>query len=728
MKPPESWEAEMKILNRTYNDSRRTFLKSSAALGGGLMLELSLSLNALADTTGSKTFSPNAWLRISPDNIVTVIVDKSEMGQGVYTSMPMLIAEELDADWPKVKMESAPAAKEYFHPWFGIQGTGGSTSVRAMWKPLREAGAAARAMLVSAAAQEWKVDAATLRTENSFVIAPDGKKLSYGQLADKAALMPVPKEPKLKDPKEFKIIGKATKRLDTPEKINGTAQFGIDAKLPGLLTAVVARSPVVGGKMLSFNADKAKAIKGVRAVMAVKNPTAEGVAVLADNFWAAKQGRDALEVKWDEGSNAKLNSADLLKTMTALAQAKTGEVKTAKKEGDVATAKSAKTIEATYSVPYLAHAAMEPMNCTAWVKSDSCELWVGSQTQTVDQMVAAQITGLPPEKVKVNTMLLGGGFGRRFAPDFVVEAVTLSKAANAPVKVVYTREDDTKGFYYRPAAVCHMRGGLDANGAPTLIYARTACDSLADGSGFESALVNKEGIDTTAVEGLAEMPYAVANKQTDWARHSPGVRTWFWRSVGNTQNIFFAESFIDELASAAGKDPYEYRRALMDKHPRHKAVLELAAQKAGWGTPLPAGRARGIAVAESFGSYVAEVAEVSIENGKPKIHRVVIAADVGMVVNPDTVVAQMEGAMVYGLTAALYGDISFKDGKVEQNNFHDYQMLRMNEMPKVEVHLVKSAEAPGGGGEPGTPPIAPAVTNALFKLTGKRIRTLPIKV
>ncbi|MEY4729227.1 MAG: hypothetical protein RL020_385 [Pseudomonadota bacterium] len=718
----------MKILNRTYNDSRRTFLKSSAALGGGLMLELSLSLNALADTTGSKTFSPNAWLRISPDNIVTVIVDKSEMGQGVYTSMPMLIAEELDADWPKVKMESAPAAKEYFHPWFGIQGTGGSTSVRAMWKPLREAGAAARAMLVSAAAQEWKVDAATLRTENSFVIAPDGKKLSYGQLADKAALMPVPKEPKLKDPKEFKIIGKATKRLDTPEKINGTAQFGIDAKLPGLLTAVVARSPVVGGKMLSFNADKAKAIKGVRAVMAVKNPTAEGVAVLADNFWAAKQGRDALEVKWDEGSNAKLNSADLLKTMTALAQAKTGEVKTAKKEGDVATAKSAKTIEATYSVPYLAHAAMEPMNCTAWVKSDSCELWVGSQTQTVDQMVAAQITGLPPEKVKVNTMLLGGGFGRRFAPDFVVEAVTLSKAANAPVKVVYTREDDTKGFYYRPAAVCHMRGGLDANGAPTLIYARTACDSLADGSGFESALVNKEGIDTTAVEGLAEMPYAVANKQTDWARHSPGVRTWFWRSVGNTQNIFFAESFIDELASAAGKDPYEYRRALMDKHPRHKAVLELAAQKAGWGTPLPAGRARGIAVAESFGSYVAEVAEVSIENGKPKIHRVVIAADVGMVVNPDTVVAQMEGAMVYGLTAALYGDISFKDGKVEQNNFHDYQMLRMNEMPKVEVHLVKSAEAPGGGGEPGTPPIAPAVTNALFKLTGKRIRTLPIKV
>lgn len=718
----------MKFLTQNYNDSRRTFLKATAAVGGGFVLELSLPFAAMADTTSSKVFSPNAWLRISPDNMVTVIVDKSEMGQGVYTSMPMLIAEELDADWSKLKMESAPAAKEYFHPWFGIQGTGGSSSVRAMWQPLRDAGAAARSMLVSAAAQEWKVDAATLRTENSFVIAPDGKKLSYGQLADKAALMPVPKEPKLKDPKDFKIIGKATKRLDTPEKINGTAIFGIDANLPGLLTAVVARSPVVGGKMVSFNADKAKAIKGVRAVMAVKNPTAEGVAVLADNFWAAKQGRDALEIKWDEGSNAKMNSADLLKTMTALAQATTGEVKTAKKEGDVATAKSAKTLEATYSVPYLAHAAMEPMNCTAWVKADSCELWVGSQTQTVDQLVAAQITGLPPEKVKVNTMLLGGGFGRRFAPDFVVEAVSLSKAANAPVKVVYTREDDTKGFYYRPAAVCHMRGGLDDKGMPTMIYARTACDSLADGSGFESALVNKEGIDTTAVEGLADMPYAVANKQTEWARISPGVRTWFWRSVGNTQNIFFSESFIDEMAAAAGKDPYEYRRALMDKHPRHKAVLELAAQKAGWGTPLPAGRARGIAVAESFGSYVAEVAEVSIENGKPRVHRVVIAADVGMVVNPDTVIAQMEGAMVYGLTAAMYGDISFKDGKVEQNNFHDYQMLRMNEMPKVEVHLVKSSELPGGVGEPGTPPIAPAVTNALFKLTGKRIRSLPIKV
>ncbi len=717
----------MKILDADYSENRRTFLKASAAIGGGLLLEVGLPGAHFAQAADAKIFAPNAWLRISPDNIVTVIVDKSEMGQGVYTSMPMLIAEELDADWSKIKMEVAPAAKEYFHPWFGIQGTGGSTSVRAMWEPLRKAGASARAMLVSAAAQEWKTDVTKLRTENGYVIAPDGKKLSYGQLADKAAALPVPAEAKLKEPKDFKLIGKATKRLDSPEKINGTAQFGIDAKLPGLLTAVVARSPVVGGKMVSFNADKAKAIKGVRQVIVVKNPTAEGVAVLADNFWAAKQGRDALEIKWDEGANAKLGSADMYKTMTDMAQGKSGEVKTAKKEGDVTNAKSAKTIEATYQVPYLVHAPMEPMNCTAWVKPDSCELWVGSQTQTVDQMVAAQITGLPPEKVKVNTLFLGGGFGRRFAPDFVVEAVTLSKAANAPVKVVFTREDDTKGYYYRPAAVCHMRAGLDAKGQPLMLHSRTACDSLADGSGFESDIV-KDGIDTTSVEGLAEMPYAVPNRQTDWVRHSPGVRTWFWRSVGNTQNIFFAESFIDELASAAGKDPYEYRRALMDKHPRHKAVLELAAQKAGWGSPLPAGRARGIAVAESFGSYVAEVAEVSVENGKPRVHRVVIAADVGTVVNPDTVVAQMEGAMVFGLTAALYGEISFKDGKVEQSNFHDYPMLRMNEMPKVEVHLIKSTENPGGVGEPGTPPIAPAVTNALFKLTGKRIRSLPIKM
>ncbi|MGB8856405.1 MAG: molybdopterin cofactor-binding domain-containing protein, partial [Burkholderiales bacterium] len=618
----------MKIISAFHNESRRTFLKASAALGGGLVLELALPPSSLADSAGSKAFSPSAWLRISPDNMVTVIVDKSEMGQGVYTSLPMIIAEELDADWSKVRMEAAPAAKEYFHPWFGIQATGGSTSVRAMWKPLREAGAAARSMLVSAAAQEWKTDAATLRTENSYVIAPDGKKLSYGQLAEKAAQLPLPKEPKLKDPKDFKIIGKNTPRLDSPEKINGTALFGIDAKLPGLLTAVVARSPVVGGKMISFNADKAKAIKGVRAVIATKNPTAEGVAVLADTFWAAKQGRDALEIKWDDGANGKLNTPDMMKTLTDMAQGKSGDVKTAKKEGDVATANAAKIIEATYQAPYLVHAPMEPMNCTAWVKADSCELWVGSQAQTVDQMVAAQIAGVPQDKVKVNTMFLGGGFGRRFAPDFVVEAVSLSKAANAPVKVVYTREDDTKGYYYRPAAVCHMRGGLDANGMPVMIHSRTACDSLADGSGFEKAII-KDGIDNTSVEGLTEMPYAAANKQTDWARYSPGVRTWFWRSVGNTQNIFFAESFIDEMAHAAGKDPYEYRRSLMDKYPRHKAVLELAAQKAGWGTPLAAGRARGIAVAESFGSYVAEVAEVSVENGAPRVHRVVIAADLG---------------------------------------------------------------------------------------------------
>jgi isoquinoline 1-oxidoreductase subunit beta len=718
----------MKNFLMNYNENRRTFLKASAALGGGLMLEVAAPLVNLAYAEGAaKTFAPNAWLRISPDNVVTVIVDKSEMGQGVYTSMPMIIAEELDADWSKVKMEVAPAAKEYFHPWFGVQATGGSTSVRAMWEPLRKAGASARAMLVGAAAQEWKVDATTLRTENSFVIAPDGKKLSYGQLADKAAGMPVPTDVKLKQPKDFKIVGTPAKRFDSPDKVNGTAQFGIDAKLPGLLTAVVARSPVVGGKMVSFNADKAKAIKGVRAVIATKSPTSEGVAVLADNFWAAKQGRDALEIKWEDGANAKLNTPDMMKTLTDMAQGKSGEVKTAKKEGDITTVKPAKMIEATYQAPFLVHAPMEPVNCTAWVKADSCELWVGSQSQTVDQMVAAQIAGVPQDKVKVNTMLLGGGFGRRFAPDFVVEAVSLSKAANAPVKVVYTREDDTKGYYYRPAAVCHMRGGLDANGVPVMIHARTACDSLADGTGFEKAIV-KDGIDTTSVEGLTEMPYAVANKQTDWARYSPGIRTWFWRSVGNTQNIFFAESFMDEMAEAAGKDPYEFRRALMDKHPRHKAVLELAAQKAGWGTPLPAGRARGIAVAESFGSYVAEVAEVSIENGKPRVHRVVLAADIGTVINPDTVVAQMQGAVVYGLSAALYGQITFKDGKVEQNNFHDYQVLRMNEMPNVEVHLIKSGEAPGGVGEPGTPPIAPAVTNALFKLTGKRIRTLPIKV
>jgi len=704
--------------------TRRQFLTVSALAGGGFAVGFAFPWASTLAADDKARFAPDQWIRITPDNTVTVVVDKCEMGQGVYTGLPMLIAEELDADWSNLRIEPAPAAKEYAHPWFGVQGTGGSTSIRAMWQPLRQAGATARAMLVAAAAQTWQVDPATLKTERSAVIGPGGKRLTYGQLASTAAKVAPPKDVALKPASAFRIIGTPVKRLDTPEKTNGTAKFGIDAKPPGMLTAVVARAPVVGAKLVSFDAEKAKASKGVKMVVAVESPTAQGVAVIADGYWNAKRGRDLLEIKWDDGANAGLSTDGMRNAMQALAASGEGAL-TARKEGDTASAAAAKRVEGVYEVPYLVHAPMEPMNCTVWVKPDGVEIWTGSQAQGPNQMTVAQLTGLKPEQVKINTLLLGGGFGRRFAPDVLVEAVQLSKQANAPVRVVYSREDDTRGYYYRPMAVARMKGGVDASGNPVAFEATTVLDSLAEGTGFE-AMIIKDRIDGTAVEGLANLPYTIPNLRIDWVKYQPGVRTWFWRSVGSTQNAFFSECFVDELAHAAGKDPFEFRRALLDKQPRHRVVLELAAEKAGWGKPLPAGRARGIAVAESFGSYVAEVAEVSLEDGRPRVHRVVIAADVGTVVNPNQVAAQMEGGMIYGLSAALYGQITLKDGKVDQSNFHDYPVVRMNEVPKVEVHLVKSTEAPGGVGEPGTPPIAPAVANALFALTGERARTLPL--
>ncbi len=713
-------------LNETeIDESRRTFLKVTALAGGGIAVGVFLPGAArLAEAAAPKPFAPNAWVRITSNNVVTIVADKSEMGQGVYTAMPMLVAEELDVDWSKIRIEQAVASPVYANPFLGAQATGGSTSVRSSYQRLREAGATARAMLVSAAARQWKVDAASLNTENGDVIGPNGKKATYGSLAAKAAALPVPKDVKLKDPGAFKLLGKPTKRLDTPMKTNGSAQFGLDVRVPGMLTAVIARSTIVNGMLAGMDGDKAKAVKGVKHVLPVRTPFAEGVAVLADSFWTAKQGRDALNAKWS--GNTALSTAGMQKDMLELVDSGK-DAKTARKDGDVTAVQPAKTVEAVYEVPYLAHACMEPMNCIAWVKPNEVEIWAPTQAPGVNQFVAAQMTGLKPEQIKVHTTFLGGGFGRRFGQDFLMEAIQLSKATHAPVKVVYTREDDTKGYHYRPMAICKMTGGLDADGNPVMIKARTVCESLSVGTGAEPALI-KDGIDSTSVEGLANMAYAVPNINVDWVKYSPGIRTWFWRSVGNSQNYFFTESFIDEMAHAAGKDPYEFRRALLAKQPRHKGVLELAAQKAGWGTPPPSGRARGIAVAESFGSYIAEVAEVSLENGKPRVHRVVVAADVGTTVNPDTIAAQMESGVVYGLTAALYGKITFKDGQVEQSNFNDYPMLRMNEMPKIEVHIVPSKEAPGGVGEPGTPPIAPAVANALFALTGKRARSLPITI
>jgi len=700
--------------------TRREFLQATAASSLVIGFSLPQAGRAAVAAAAPGAFAPNAYLRIASDDRVTIICGSAEMGQGVLTAIPMLVAEELDADWKKVSVEQAPVDAAYNNPMFGMQATGGSTTVRAHWDPMRKAGAAAREMLVAAAAAQWSVGADQCRTEMGQVIHSSGKRLSYGQLAAAAATQPVPATPKLKDPKNFKILGKPTKRLDTAAKINGTAKFGIDAQLPGMLVAVMARAPQPGAKATAVNDAKAKAVKGVQQVVTLPS----GVAVLATGYWAAKQGRDALEITWDLGALSTLNSAAV---SDALRDAANNAAAVAKDEGNLkdAGANSAMTLEAVYEAPYLAHACMEPMNCTAWVRGDEVEIWAGTQSQGPAQGILGQVAQVTPAKVKVNTMLLGGGFGRRFAPDFTIDATLLSKISGKPVKLIYTREDDMAAGFYRPASMAKFEGALDAQGRPTLLRIDVGSPSIMAASGFMK--IPDNGVDQFALEGIEDNPYDIGNSRIAYGRVEPGPQVWFWRSVGHSQNIFFIESFIDEMAAAAKKDPFEFRHSLLGKQPRYKAVLELAAQKAGWGGKLPTGVHRGIAVAQSFGSYVAEVAEVSVApDGTPKVHRVVAAVDCGMTVNPLTIARQIEGAIVYGLSAALYGKISFKDGRVEQGNFHQYPVLRMNEMPKVEVHILPSTEGPGGIGEPGTPPIAPAVTNAIFAATGKRIRTLPI--
>ena len=703
------------------NRSRREFLQTTAAVGGGMMVGFFVPAAtfaaAAAATSAPEAFRPNAYIRIASNDEVTLIVGMAEMGQGVLTAIPQLLAEELDADWRKVRVEQAPVDPAFNNPLFGVQGTGGSTSVRALWEPMRQAGATAREMLITAAADTWAVDRATCTAREGFVRHSSGKKLSYGSLAARAAAVAVPANAPLKDPKSFRILGKALKRLDSPGKINGTARFGLDVKTDGLLTAVIAHPPVIGAKVVSFDATRAKAISGVKSVVQVDG----GVAVVATGFWAAKSGRDALDVKWDVDAKPELSSNSIRSAMLERLKAP-GVV--ARSEGDVAGAKAAETLDATYEAPYLAHACMEPMNCTASVTADGVEIWAPTQASGVNRSVIAKVMGMSPERIKVTTTMLGGGFGRRFAQDFVIAAVQVSKAVSAPVKVVYTREDDMKAQFYRPASIVHLRGGIDAAGLPVFLDTRVTCSSVSQAGG--SSL--KDGLDDAAVEGLKDWPYATPNVHVEWAQHEPGVGVWFWRSVGNSQNVFFAESFIDELAHAAKKDPFEYRRALLDKNPRHKAVLELAAERAGWHKPPPAGRARGIAVSESFGSYVAEVVEASLgADGAPRVHRVVCAVDCGVHVNPGIIRRQLQSAIIFGLSAALHGEISLKDGRVEQKNFDDYAVVRMNEAPLIEVHLVPSNEKPGGVGEPGTPPSAPALANALFALTGKRIRRLPLK-
>jgi len=724
--------------------SRRVFLKSTAAAGAGLTLAIYMG-DALAQASGpgrtvgaaaAGGFEPNAFLRVGKDNTVTVLVKHLEMGQGVYTGLPTLVAEELDAAWPQVRVEGAPAdAKRYNNLFWGAaQGTGGSTAIANSFEQYRQAGAAARAMLVAAAAESWKVPADSIQVKAGVVSHASGKKATFGELAEAAGRQAVPASVKLKDAKDFVYIGKQVPRTDSKAKANGTARFTQDVKLPDMLTAVVAHAPRFGQRVKQVDSSGVTGIPGVRYVVEI--PT--GVAVIATTFWAAKKGRDALKVDWDDATGFK-GSSDAM--MAEYRQLATAAGKPARNDGDAIKEwnGAAKKFEAVYEFPYLAHASLEPLNCVVKLTPESCEVWNGEQFQTGDQMAIAKETGLKPEQIKLNQLYAGGSFGRRANPksDYVLEAVNIaiqlvkSGKPGIPVKMVWTREDDMKGGYYRPMYVHAMKAGLDASGNVTSWHHRIVGQSILAGTAFESVMV-KDGIDLTSVEGASTLPYEIPHLGVELNTTNNGVPVQWWRSVGSTHTAYSTETLIDELAVAAGKDPVAFRRALLAKHPRHLAALDLAAEKAGWTQPLAAGkagekRARGVAVHESFGTVVAQVAEVTVDkDNKFKVDRVVCAVDCGLAVNPDVVRAQMEGGIGFGLTAALYGKITLKDGVVEQSNYHEYPLLRINEMPAIEVHIVPSAAKPTGVGEPGVPVIAPAVANALAAATGKRLRVLPL--
>ena len=708
---------------KTAKIGRRTFLQSSAALGGGLLIACHVPFLGPAWGASETGFAPNAFLRINSDGAVTIIINKSEMGQGVYTALPMLVAEELACDWRKVQVEAAPVAPVYNHTVFGVQVTGGSSSVWSEWERLSHAGAAARQMLIGAAAQRWKANPASCRAENGVVQGPAGKKLGYGKLAADAAKLAVPKEVALKDPATYRLVGKPIHRIDSPAKIAGSAIFGIDVHVPGMLTAVIARPPVFGATLKRLDSQKAKEIPGVRDVVTI----AAGVAVVADDFWKAKLGRDLLEIAWDDGQWGQLSTPGMREQYAQLALTPGLPART---EGDVkaALAGAAKKLEAEYEVPYLSHSPMEPLNCFVDLKPDSCLIRTGSQFQTVDRDAAAKEAGLPPEQVTLETTFLGGGFGRRANPasDFVVEAVQIAKAVKQPIKVIWTRDDDIKGGYYRPMWFDRISAGLDGTGTLSAWKHTIVGQSIMAGTIMEEKMI-KNGIDDTSVEGAEDIPYRIPNLLVDLHTTKIGVPVQWWRSVGHSHTAFVVESFLDEVAHAVGKDPYQYRRELLTAHPRHLGVLDAAAKLADWGKPLPAGHGRGIAVHASFKSFVAEVAEVSLDaKGKIQVHRVCCAVDCGNIVNPDTIAAQMESGITFGLSAALYGEITLKNGRVEQSNFDSYPLVMLDAMPEVQVRIVKSNEKPGGVGETGVPPIAPAVANALFAATGARVRSLPI--
>jgi isoquinoline 1-oxidoreductase subunit beta len=711
--------------------TRRDFLKgagavSTAALTVGFTWA-GPARRAQAAATSAVMFAPNAFVRVGTDGSVTVISKHVEMGQGAYTGIATVLAEELDADWAQVKVESAPAnAKLYANLAFGMQGTGGSSAMNNSWAQLREAGAKARSMLLTAASRQWAVPVTELTTDSGVVYHhPSGRQASYGSLSVKAAALPVPDKVALKDPKDFKLIGAKVARVDVPAKVNGTAQFTLDVTMPGMLVALLQRPPLFGATVASFSDTAALAVPGVVKVVQIHN----GVAVIAKGFWAAKQGREALVIQWDDTHAEKRSSPAIMAEYRQLAAQPAAS---ARKLGDAAAAIQNAThkISGSYEFPYLAHSPMEPLDAVVKLTATSCEIWAGDQFQTIDQANAAKAAGLSPAQVNIHTLYAGGSFGRRANvwSDYLVEAVSIAKAYGAegtPIKLQWTREDDIHGGLYRPMYFHKLEAGL--NDKQELVGWRHVIVGQSIMAGGPMAAMIKDGVDPTSVEGAANLPYDIPNIEVTLATTTSPVPVLWWRVVGSSHTVFAVESFIDEAAHAAGKDPYAFRRALLEHEPRMRAVLDLAADKAGWSSgPMPKGRGRGIAVAEAFKTLVAQVAEVSVDDsGQVSVDRVVCAVDCGVPINPDVITAQMEGGIGFGLGAVLYGAISLKDGRVEQDNFNNYRVLRINEMPKVEVHIIQSAETPTGVGEPGVAPIGPAVANAIFAATGKRVQILP---
>jgi len=708
--------------------SRRDLLRAGSASAAGLWIAFNVPLKAqaAAEPPAPRPLPPpNAFLRIAADDSVTVLLAHSEMGQGIWTGLAMLIAEELDCDWSKVKSEHAPAAPVYAHTAAGSQVTFGSSTTVSEMDRYRTVGAMAKDMLVRAAAERWKVAPSECKVANG-IVSYGAKRLSFGRLAEHAMGLPPPAAVTLKDPKDWKLIGTRVKRLDTPEKITGKAQFGIDVQFPGLRTAVVARPPAFGATLAKFDATAALQVPGVEQVV----PAGDAVAVVAAHFWAAKRGRDALQIEWNPPPNGGADNVKILDDYRALAT-QPGAMVVEAGAVDAALDNAKTRVEADYDLPYVAHAPMEPLNCAVRIDGDRCDIWIGTQSQTSDQAVAARILGTTPEKVSIHTTFLGGGFGHRSNPfsNVVAEAVTVAKAAKVPVKVVWTREDDMRGGYYRPQFLHRFKVGLDEHGMPLAWDHVLVGQSVFDGTPA-AAFSMRNGIDRNSVTGAADSPYLDAIAARRVTLHSPKtpVPVWVWRSVGHSHTVFPMECIVDELAHAAGKDPFEYRLALLAAKPRLADALKLAAEKAGWSTPAAHGRARGLAVHQAFGTIVAQVAEISLEGGRIKVHKVTCAIDCGTAVNPLAIEAQVEGSIVFGLSAALYGRMTIRRGEVQESNFHDYPVLRLPEMPQISVHIIQSGAKLGGIGEPATASIAPAVANAVFALTGKRLRSQPLQL